>query len=360
MTAFLRHLWGVASRTETRRRVTAAIAIAGLGLGGDLIPVSRQTPARATCGTNGNQVVLRGAEAKRVMEAIIAADPWRVEAHAQAIVGLRDQGFTPTEGQTVVILTFAGPVPERDDPVVSNWLVPTAHAAREWYWTADGVVWFEPWDDGWNETYEGVFGAASLRAPYYNSADGGIYLHIASNGLWWAEGSVQYAAPSAGPRPYNPYVSQYLQCVAGSCVGGAVGCAITAGGYPACVASVCGGMIPGCAAGVLVGWVYEYRLHGRLVGLHLLSLRGALEMKPTTRAAWREAGIGFLVISVAFLVLIPLTRGNFLFAQTVGLAVMFSLMAWRRWHSWWRALAMASVSVGISLPVSLLVRRLLG
>jgi hypothetical protein len=83
-------------------------------------------------------------------------------------------------------------------------------------------------------------------------------------------------------------------------------------------------------------------------------------MKPTTRGAWREAWIGALAMSVVFIVLIPLTRGNFLLAQTVGLAVMFCLMAWRRWHSWWRALAMASLSVVISLPVSLLVRRLLG
>jgi hypothetical protein len=82
-------------------------------------------------------------------------------------------------------------------------------------------------------------------------------------------------------------------------------------------------------------------------------------MEPTPRAVWREAWIGALAMSVVFIVLIPLTRGNFLLAQTVGLAAMFCVLAWRRTHSWWRALAIASLSVVVSLPVSLLVRQLL-
>jgi hypothetical protein len=87
-------------------------------------------------------------------------------------------------------------------------------------------------------------------------------------------------------------------------------------------------------------------------------------MKPITRAAWRkawrEAWIGGLAMGAVFIVLIPLTRGNFLLAQTVGFAAMFCLMARLRGDSWWRTLAMASLSVVVALPVSLLVRRLLG
>jgi hypothetical protein len=62
-------------------------------------------------------------------------------------------------------------------------------------------------------------------------------------------------------------------------------------------------------------------------------------MEPTPRAAWREAGISALTISVVFILMIPLTRGNFLLAQTVAIATMGFLLVWRRGRDWWRALA---------------------